>query len=225
VLPQRKKRNSSKVNLLISLAFHSVLVVLLFFFAAREGLLGKQLKKIAVTMVPKEKPPEKPKEDEPKPKMEEPKVEQPRLAEAPKSAPPARTAEAPPPTAAPAAAPPAATIPSFDFAGGKVVETTSNPIQLYKSFVEYTLRTRWNRPENVQDDDYVAEIDLSIDSSGLITSAQWQKGSGDTRWDESVKRVLAETRNIGRLPPKNFPDHFLVRFDVQAGAEPIPILQ
>src|SRR5271170_3905244 len=94
MLPQtqpRKTKNSSKVNLLISFIFHAVLVLALLYFAARQGLLGKQLKKISIEMV-KEKPPEKPKEAE-KPKVEPPKVETPKMetqkmAEAPKSAPP-----------------------------------------------------------------------------------------------------------------------------------------
>ena len=65
MLPQsqpRKKRNSSKVNLMISFIFHALVVLVLLYFAARNGLLGKQMKKITVTMEKKEKPPEKPKE-------------------------------------------------------------------------------------------------------------------------------------------------------------------
>ncbi len=69
----RKPRNSSKVNLAISVTFHTVLVVSLVYFAARQGYLGKQIQKISVEMV-KEKQPEKPKELE-KPKVEPPKVE------------------------------------------------------------------------------------------------------------------------------------------------------
>ena len=42
----RRKRNSSKINLTISAVFHAAIIVALFFFAAREGMLGKQLKKI-----------------------------------------------------------------------------------------------------------------------------------------------------------------------------------
>ena len=80
---QRKKRNSSKVNLLISFIFHTLIVLAMFYFAARQGLLGKQMKKIAVEMV-KEKPPEKPKEPE-KPKVETPKVETPKMLEKPKA--------------------------------------------------------------------------------------------------------------------------------------------
>ena len=95
MLPQsqpRKKRNSSKVNLLISFIFHALIVVVMFYFAARQGLLGKQMKKIAVEMV-KEKPPEKPKEPE-KPKVEPPKVETPKVVEKPKEVEEAKAAPA-----------------------------------------------------------------------------------------------------------------------------------
>ena len=50
---------------------------------------------------------------------------------------------------APMSAPAAATLPAFDFEGGKAVETTSDPNLIYKGFVEYTLRSRWIRPEGV----------------------------------------------------------------------------
>jgi hypothetical protein len=64
MLPQsqpRKKRNSSKVNLLISFIFHALIVLVALYFAARGGLLGRQIQKISVEMI-KEKPPQKPKE-------------------------------------------------------------------------------------------------------------------------------------------------------------------
>ncbi|MFN0067575.1 MAG: hypothetical protein ACKVYV_08055, partial [Limisphaerales bacterium] len=86
----RPPRNSSRVNLLISAVFHGAIVAALAYFAAREGLLGKELKKIAVEMV-REKPLEKPREPEPEP---EPPPEQP----APE---PPQVAETPPPTTAP----------------------------------------------------------------------------------------------------------------------------
>src|SRR5580698_2912767 len=120
MLPQsqpRKKKNSSKVNLTISFVFHAVLVGVLLYFAAREGLLGKKIQKISVEMV-KEKPPEKPKEPE-KPKVEPPKVETPK--EPPKVV--AETKPAPPVVAPPVVAPPAAEVPSFEFEGGKTVNS------------------------------------------------------------------------------------------------------
>ena len=141
MLPQsqpRKKQNSSKVNLTISFVFHAVLVGALLYFAAREGLLGKKIQKISVQMV-KEKPPEKQKEPEkPKvepPKVETPKIEQPKVAEETKPV-------APPVTAPPVVAPPNTEVPSFEFEGGKAVNSESDPVQLYKGYIEYVLRSK-----------------------------------------------------------------------------------
>jgi len=40
-------------------------------------------------------------------------------------------------------------------------------------------------------------------------------GSGDARWDNSVKSAVAQVKAISKPPPKNFPDKFVVRFDVE----------
>jgi len=215
---QRKKVNSSKVNLTISLVFHSVLIALAFFFAAREGMLGKKLKEITVTIAPKEKKPEPPKQQPAEAKTEPAKV-----AEQPKAAAPAPaktdTAAAPPPasSAAPLVAPPAAELPAFDFSdGAKEVQATTDANALYKGLVEYALRSRWNRPDDIQDDAFVAQVDVEIDSTGRLTGYQWLQGSGDARWDNSVKQVLAQTKVFSRPPPKGFPQKFAVRFDVES---------
>ena len=110
-------------------------------------------------------------------------------------------------------------MPAFDFEGGKAVETTSDPDVLYKGFVEYTLRSRWNRPEGIADSYYVAEVEVTVDREGRLLSSTWKKGSGDARWDNSVKKALADTRSIGRPPPKGFPEKVVVRFDVQVATE------
>ena len=55
----RRERRTSRWSVLISGVIHLVLIGILVFFAAREGMLGKQMKKIAVEIVRKEKPPEK----------------------------------------------------------------------------------------------------------------------------------------------------------------------
>jgi hypothetical protein len=218
MIPQsqpRKKRNSSKVNLLISFAFHALLVVVVLYFAARSGLLGKQIQKITVTMEKQEKPPEKPPEP---PKVEPPKiVEPPKVVEAPK-------VEAPPTMAPPVVAPPAAELPAFDFDGGKLVQSSSDPVQLYKGQLEYALRSKWNRPDNLADDDFVAEIEVSVSRDGQISDPKWQKGSGNTLWDASVRAAIAATTSMTRPPPTNFPSHVTVRFDVQSEATE-PILQ
>ncbi len=224
---QRRKVNSSKVNLTISVVVHSLLLALAFFFAAREGMLGRKLRQITVTMVPKEKKPEPPKE-----KPAAPKPEPPKLAQTPKTVAPeppkVQTAAAPPPAAAPAvpaAAPPPATLPAFEFHdGAKEVQSTTDANVIYKGLVEYALRSRWTRPEDVADDKFVAEVNVEIDATGQLTGYQWLKGSGDQRWDHSVKQALAQTKAISRPPPKGFPGKFLVRFDVEAArTEPVQL--
>src|SRR5664280_1980585 len=104
-MSQRKKVNSPRVNLIISLVFHSIAIGALFFFAGREGMLGKRLKEITVSMAPKEKKPEAP-----KPKATEPKRDTPKPADTIRPAtapPPLLNASAPPPVGvSPAVAPP-----------------------------------------------------------------------------------------------------------------------
>ena len=224
MIQQRKKSNSSKINLTISFIFHGLLILVVFFFAAREGLVGKKLKQLAVTMVPKEKKPEPAKE-----KPAELKTETAKTDQAPKMAvpqPKAETAAAPPPAAgdtAPAVAPAAASLPAFEFSdGAKAVETISDPNGIYKALIEHTLRSRWNRPEDIADETYVAEVELSVDAKGRVTDYHWLKGSGDKRWDDSVKAVVAQTKTISRPPPKGFPQQFPVRFDVETSrTEPV----
>ena len=225
MIQQRKKSNSSKINLTISFIFHGVLILVVFFFAAREGLVGKKLKQLAVTMVPKEKKVEAPKE-----KAAEPKVTQAKPDQAPKIAipqPKVDTAAAPPPPAAldtvAAVAPAAASLPAFEFHdGAKEVQSISDPNGVYKALIEHTLRSRWSRPEDIADETYVAEVELSVDGKGRVTDYRWLKGSGDKRWDDSVKAVVAQTKTISRPPPKGFPQQFPVRFDVETSrTEPV----
>ena len=224
MIQQRKRTNSSRVNLTISFIFHGILILVVFFFAAREGMLGKKLKQLSVTMT-RERKPEPPKEKPPEPKIEPPKTQQ---AAAKTDIPPPKveTASAPPPAAnlvAPAAAPSAVNLPAFDFNdGAKDVQTISDPNAIYKALVEHSLRARWNRPDDIADDTYVAEVQLSIDSKGRVTDTRWLTGSGDKRWDDSVKAVIAQTKTISRPPPKGFPERFQVRFDVETSkTEPV----
>ncbi len=214
----RRPRNSSKVNLAISVTFHTVLVVSLVYFAARQGYLGKQIQKISVEMV-KEKTPEKPKEPEkPKvetPKIETPKIETPKLAEA--APPPASVAVTAPPTVAP----PAADLPSFEFEGGKAVESSSDAVQVYKGFLEYALRSKWTRPDDLADDNYMAEVDVAVSRAGDISDPIWRKNSGDPQWDESVRKVFAAVSRLDHPPPTNFPPRVTIRFDVQGETESV----
>jgi hypothetical protein len=212
----RKKRNSSKVNFLISFTFHATLALVVLYFAARQGWLGKPLQTLSVELVKKEKPPEKPKEQ---PKVEPPKVvETPKPVEAPK---PVETAKAPPSIAPPTVAPPAAELPSFVFEGGKAVISSSDPVEIYKNAVEYAFRSKWSRPENMADDSYVAEVEVSVDRTGQVGDPVWHRGSGDSRWDDSVHEAIAAVTSMNRPPPTNFPPRVIIRFDVQNETQPV----
>ena len=214
----RKKKNSSKVNLTLSLVFHSLLIGAIFFFAAREGMLGKKLKEITVTLAPKEKKPEPPKEKPPEPKAEEPKVaEKPKATEIPQpKAAPVVAAAPPAAVEAPTVAPAVTTLPSFEFSDGvRQVESISDLNAIYKALVEHSFRSRWNRPDDMEDSKFVAEVELTIDKKGNIESYQWIKGSGNKRWDDSVKATLTFVKAINRPPPQGFPEKFVTRFDVE----------
>ena len=215
MIQKRKKRNSSKINLIISAIFHTALVLAVVYFAAREGMLGKKLKELAVTMV-KEKPPEPP-----KPKAAEPKPETPKSDETPKPTvpPPVQTVTAPPPAVdtAPAVAPAAVALPSFEFSdGAKEVTSISDPNGIYKALIEHAVRSHWNRPEDIADERFLADVEFTIDTKGGILGTRWVAGSGDTRWDNSVKTAVAQVQNISKPPPKGFPGTFVVRFDVES---------
>lgn len=212
----KKPKNTPKSNLIISAIFHGLLVALLFYFAAREGLIGKKLQKIAVEMV-KEKKPEPPKPKPEPPKVEPPKVQPPKEVEPPKVEAP-KTAPA---VAPPVVAPPASEISDFSFSdGAKMVNSESNPVQLYKGYMEYVLRQAWNRPDNMNDDKYVAEVKVHVDKQGRLSQMDWLEGSGNSKWDDSVRQVFKEVHVIDRRPPTNFPPVVTIRFDVQEEAVP-----
>ncbi len=222
-IPQRQPKKQSRTSFLVSIGLHIVLGLAIFLLAAREGILGKKMKEITAVIVPKEekKPePQKPK-DEPKPEpaKQEAKVEAPKAVVAP---PAAAVTAAPPPAAAPAAAPPPAIGADFDFNdGAKVVQSTSDPKELYKQAVEYAFRSRWTKPDGMDDTAFVAEAEVSVAPDGAVTAVDWKRGSGDAKWDGTVRAALAQTKNIGRKLPKDFPGRFIVRFDAVADTEPV----
>jgi len=218
----RKKVNSARINLIWAVGLHTLFVLVVFFFAAREGLVGRQLQELTAVLVPKEKPPEEPV------KPPEPVPEPPKEEEAPKTAsaqaPQEPQAQPSAPTDAPVAvAPPPSVAADMDFSdGAKVVETAANPqVAYYKNYVEWTMRSHWARPEGVSDDNFVAEIELKVDKNGKINSYAWKKNTGNKTWDDSVEKAVKEVKDIGRTPPTNFPPAFLVRFDVQPATESV----
>jgi outer membrane biosynthesis protein TonB len=219
-IPERKNKKQSKVSFLVSIVLHVVLAVAIFLLAAREGILGKKMKEITAVVVPTEKKePAKPKE-EPKPEVAkvEPKTEAPK----PTVAPPSAVTSAAPPPVSTAAAPPPAIGADFDFNdGAKAVQTTSDPQALYKQRVEYAFRSRWQKPDGIDDTGYVVEVEVAVSPDGSVTGTNWKRSSGDKKWDETVRDALASTKSVGSKLPKGFPDRFLVRFDAVADTEPV----
>ena len=211
--PKRRKSNSAKVNLIFSVAFHGLLIGGAAYWAAHEGVLGKKMQELTMTLVPKEKKAEP--EKKPEPKFEAPKkVEAPRAAEqqqvaaVPVAVPSAPASEE---VAAASDAPPPAEIPSFSFGEGV---TQTDPVTAHKAYIERTLGARWLRPDGLNDAAFVAEVDLSVDASGNVKNWKWKSGSGEKRWDDSVRAVVAATKSFNRVPPQGFPQSFTVRFDV-----------
>ncbi|HTI70707.1 MAG TPA: TonB C-terminal domain-containing protein [Candidatus Limnocylindria bacterium] len=221
-LPQRSKQKPSRASFYLSVVFHIFLGLVGFFLAARGGLLGKKVSDIVAFKVEEEKKPAKPKEPE-KVEPTKPKEE---IKEPPKTAalPPPSTQAAPPPVAGPAAvaAPAAVTTADFNFSdGAKVVETTTDPVQIYRSSVEYAFRSRWQKPEDIDDSQFVAEIEVAVNRDGTVAQTNWKQGSGNAKWDATVKSAIAATKSIGRPPPDKFPSKFVVRFDAVAETEPV----
>jgi len=213
-MAHQRKRTSSKLNLIISFIFHSLLVLGVFYFAARQGVMGDKMKSLVATLEqqkPKELP--KPPKEEPKPEPNR-QVEQPKTITAPAPVQQVQAATAPPVDAPAAVAPPTLDA-SFFGDGAKAVVEVSDPKLVYKSSIERALRSNWERPENVKDDEYVAEVELSIDKDGRVVDTKWVRGSGDARWDKSVKSAVAATRAVGVAPPTGFPTKFTARFDVE----------
>jgi outer membrane biosynthesis protein TonB len=172
-------------------------------------LLGDKVKSFTVTL-DKPKPPEKP------PVPVKP-PETPKIAEPPKTVEPPKiveTAPAPSSTAPPAVAPPPTELPSFDVGGGHEV-ISGDPVQVYKGYMEYTLRSKWDKPEDMDDDNYVVEMGVTVDKNGRLGNSVMEKSSGNKKWDDSVKQVFNVVKTFDRTPPTNFPPNIIIRFDVQ----------
>jgi len=101
------------------------------------------------------------------------------------------------------------------------VESSSDPVELYKGLLEYAFRSKWDRPKNLHDDDYVAEVSVKVGRHGRISDPVWLKGSGNARWDDSVRQAIAQVTSMDSPPPTNFPPEVVIRFDVQQETEPV----
>ena len=204
---------------MFSLAFHAAVIGFLGWMAAREGLRGLPLKKVTVNLL-REAPPQKP------PAAEKPKIEPPKAKAIPVSEPaPAQkqsVAASPVSSSAPTpipvsilASPPPVDLPPLVFEDkGQAVQTSTDPSDLYRGYVEFSLRSRWNRPDDIDDAQYVAEIEIAVDPSGHVSEPRWKHKTGNARWDASVLDAITQTRKLNRPPPHGFPPRVTLRFDV-----------
>ena len=208
----------SKKGVALSVLFHVLIALVLFFVAAREGAMGEKFKKIAVVIVPKKKEVEKPKEEKKPelPKVEEAKKETPKPKTAPiqeAMAKPVEHAKAPPVLIDQAA--PAAVIASdFAFGGSSTVATTTDPVEAYQGLVQYELETCWSYPKDLKQMGLITEVEVTVDSKGGVTFKGWKQKSQNKEWDDSVEKVFQKPRTLRRQPPTGFPSLVVVRFDM-----------
>jgi len=78
------------------------------------------------------------------------------------------------------------------------------------------MKSHWNRDETIDDSQFVADVEIEVDSKGRITDTRWVSLSGNAKWDAAVKSAVAQTKGLSKGPPKGFPSRFIVRFDVES---------
>lgn len=196
----------NKRALIIATIIHVFLFLGVAFFASREGILGQKMKTLSAILIPKEKPVEiiKPKIEERKIEIPQLKIQSPVVNESIK---PRISPEVTPSIVVP----PIVELPEINFSdGAKNVITTTNVIDLYKNFIEYKLKSEWIRPDNL---DYISEINLTINKNGKIVNIVFEKQSGNSKWDISIKNIFSKINSFEKIPPKEFPLNFIVRFD------------
>ncbi|MEI7729995.1 MAG: TonB C-terminal domain-containing protein [Verrucomicrobiota bacterium] len=219
----RRKSSATKTNIIISVVVHVILFLGVGFWAASQGYFGEKAKDLSVSLVRGEKEKVKAaKKDEPKEVVK--KVDVAKVIEQAKAAAPttARFVPPPPPVDLGNAAPPPPVIDSGAFVFGDEILGSADPVANYKTQIENVLRAKWQRPADVADNGFVAEVETRLDTAGKIVSYEWKKGSGNDRWDTSVKQVMAGATTVGKAPPKGFPDKVVIRFDVVEEKE-IPV--
>ena len=221
-LPQRHKHRQSKTSIIVSVVFHVVIVCLVAWLAARKGMLGKVAQDMVAVQVEEKKPePEKPKEQ---PKPEVAKVEDPKPTVAPVTAPAPVTDQAPPPVNAPPAVdvPAAADAPEMFIPAAPTGPVITDKIERYRAVIQGAYLAVWDKPPGMDDSNYAADVEVSIDSKGRISAPPTViKGSGDAKWDATVKDALTKVKEVGEAPPDKFPQRFTVRFDTLTDTVPV----
>jgi len=87
--------------------------------------------------------------------------------------------------------------------------------------LEYALRSKWNRPADLPDDKYVAEVDVNVSRAGDISNPIWRKSSRRPEVGRFGAGRPSRRSRVDRPRRPNFPSQVLVRFDVLDETEPI----
>lgn len=197
-----------KSGFLVAVLFHVILILIIIFFASKEGMLGKKMQTLAVTIVSKEKKIEQSKVEPPRiiPQAE---IQKPIALDIPKPAVIETLSKVPQVSIAP----PSVELPTVQFDdGAKKVKTISDPIELYRIYLEHAIKSCWNKP-NIDDKGFEVWVEFFIDVKGMIIDKRVLSSSGNLKWDDSVRLDLKQITLFNKLPPKNFPMRFQVRFD------------
>lgn len=220
-LPQRHKHRQSRTSIVVSVLFHIALVGVVGWLAARKGMLGKVAQDMVAVQVEDKKPePEKPKEQ---PKPEVAKVEDPK----PTVTPTATPAPVNDPTPSPANVPPAVDAPAAVDAPEMFIQAAptgpviTDKIERYRAVIQGAYLAVWDKPPGPDDANYAADVEVTVDSRGRILDPKFVKGSGDSKWDATVKEALAKVKEVGEAPPDKFPQRFTVRFDAVTDSVPV----
>lgn len=219
---------NSKSGLIISFTVHAFVLVFFVWFAAHQGLIKLPSKMVSVKLIQEpEKTPEveKPVATAPRtPIVSQTKIEQSRPKVSQQEAPATPVSGKTPDNAIPApvlAAPPPVEMPSMVFNDGTSNESSDvDAISQYKKYIEFTLRSRWNRPADGDDESNVAEVEVTVENDGRLIDPRWKRKSGKTEWDESVWNVIQQTPKMRRVPPSGFPSSLTIRFDIVAVEDP-----
>lgn len=227
-LPPRHKRKASRTSVVVSVIFHVLVVALVAWVAARHGLMGPEVQEFAVQKAPEEKKPEEKKPEEKKPEEKPPDQKQPERPQTAATPPPVNPAPEPPPpdmsAPPPPAAPDAVDAPEVIIVAPEASNTKLDPIETYKWYVKNAFESAWIKPDGNDDLGFSAEVGVRIKPDGTVSTV-FSKGSGDAKWDLSVKKAIASVKKVDPAPPEKFPSEFTVRFDAveeTAPAQPIP---
>ncbi len=222
-LPQRHKHRQSKTSIIVSVVFHVVIVTLVAWLAARKGMFGEKVQKEieAMEQEAKKPDPEKPKEQ---PKPEVVKVEDAKPTVTPTTTPVPVTDPTPLPGNVPPAvdAPNASDVPEMFIPAAPTGPVITDKIERYRAVIQGAYLAVWDKPPGPDDANYAADVEISVDSRGRISDPKFIKGSGDSKWDATVKDALAKVKEVGEAPPDKFPQRFTVRFDTITDTVPVP---